>query len=292
MNGLRNDTSSGERLAAPAAAWIRSVLAVTWRDIRTITRYKSWFIASLVWPIIYPFSLVFVGRGLAGPADEGLDQFAALAQTTDYSSFIILGSLAWMFVNINLWMGGLSLMNDRTRGTFDTHWTMPVSKLALVVGATIASLVLNFIPMVVAIAFYAAIGWLQVSGDPLQVTIAVISVLPFLLGFLLCFSAFTVRFREAGMLVQVMRTVFAILCGLQFPLAVLPSTMQTIGRAIPLTHFIDVVRAVVIQGHSLADHSRSLLYLLGSGIVMTALGILAFELVRNSVRRTGLVTGY
>ncbi len=282
---------SAER-AHPITAWLRSVWAVTWRDVRTTTRYKSWFIASLIWPIIYPFSLVFVGRGLAGPSGEGLGRFAELAQTSDYQSFIILGSLAWMFVNINLWMGGLSLMTDRTRGTFDTHWTMPVSKLSLVVGATFASLILNFVPMVISIAFYAAIGWLQVSGSPIDIAIAILLVIPFLLGFLLCFSAFTVRFREAGMLVQVMRTVFAILCGLQFPLAVLPPGLQSIGRAIPLTHFIDVVRSVVIQGASVRDHSSSIGYVAVSGLIMIVVGVLAFELVRASVRRTGLVTGY
>ncbi|MFP4113421.1 MAG: ABC transporter permease [Spirochaetales bacterium] len=271
---------------------LASLAAVTWRDIRITTRYKSWFVASFLWPIIFPFSLVFLGRGLAGPDGEGLERFASMAATEDYASFLILGSLVWMFVNINLWMGGLSLTQDRNRGTFDTHWTMPVSKLTLVLGATLASLVLNFLPMIVSISFYAAIGWLQVGGDPIRIAVAIAAVLPFLLGFLLCFSAVTVRFREAGMFVQVMRTLFSLLCGLQFPLAVLPEGLQAIGRAVPLTHFIDIVRAIVIRGDRLADHRGSLAYLVGSGLVMLALGALAFELVRASVRKSGLVSGY
>lgn len=270
----------------------RAVLAVAWRDIRITTRYRSWFIASFVWPIVFPFSLVFLGKGLAGPSGEGVGRFSQLAETSDYSGFLIVGSLVWMFVNINLWMGGLSLMTDRTRGTFDTHWTMPVSKLALVVGATIASLVLNFLPMLVAMGFYSAIGWLSVGGDLLQIVLAVLVIVPFLLGFLLCFSAITVRFREAGMLVQVLRTVFSILCGLQFPLAVLPGWAQSVGRAIPLTHFVDVVRGVVLNGARLADYAYSVTFVLVSGVAMIAVGALIFELVRRAVRSTGLVTGY
>lgn len=271
---------------------LRPLLSVAWRDIRITTRYRSWLVASFVWPIIFPVSLVFLGKGLAGPDSEGVEQFASLAQTSDYASFLIVGSLVWMFVNINLWMGGLSLMTDRNRGTFDTHWAMPVSKLALVAGATIASLVLNFAPMIVSIGFYAAIGLLQVGGSPLQILLAILAVLPFLLGFLLCFSALTVRFRQPGMLVQAMRTLFSILCGLQFPLAVLPDAVERFGSWIPLTHFIDLVRAVVIQGERLGDHAGSVGYLLGSGCVMVALGAFAFEAVRVSVRRKGLVSGY
>ena len=273
-------------------ALVRAVFSVAWRDIRITTRYRSWFIASFVWPIVFPFSLVFLGKGLAGPSGEGVGRFSQLAETSDYSGFLIVGSLVWMFVNINLWMGGLSLMTDRTRGTFDTHWTMPVNKLTLVVGATIASLVLNFLPMIVAMGFYGAIGWLSVGGDLLQIVLAVLVIVPFLLGFLMCFSAITVRFREAGMLVQVLRTIFSILCGLQFPLAVLPRWAQSVGRAIPLTHFVDVVRGVVLNGARLADYAHSVTFVLVSGFAMIAVGALIFELVRRNVRSNGLVTGY
>ena len=285
------DTASGDARRAVARA-VLPVFSVAWRDIRITTRYRSWFVASFIWPIIFPFSLIFLGRGLAGPGGEGLDRFAQLAETADYASFLIVGSLVWMFVNINLWMGGLSLMTDRNRGTFDTHWAMPVPKISLVLGATLASLVLNFAPVIVAVGFFSAIGLLQIGGSSFEIVLAVLAVMPFLLGFLLCFSAVTVRFREPGMLVQVMRTLFSILCGLQFPLAVLPGAVERFGRWIPLTRFVDLVRAVVIQGATLGDHAASVAYLVGSGIVMIALGTLAFNIVRVSVRRNGLVSGY
>jgi ABC-2 type transport system permease protein len=272
--------------------WLYPILSVAWKEIRVTTRYKTWFVASFVWPIIFPFSFIFVGRGLAGPSGEGLANFTALAQTADYASFLIVGNLVWMFVNINLWMGGLSLTTDRARGTFDTHWTMPTSKISLVMGATIASIVLNFIPMIVAILFYSWIGWLTVSGSFLNVVVAVLTVIPFLFGFLLCFSAATIRFREAGMIVQVLRTLFSLLCGLQFPLAVLPGAVQSVGRVIPLTHFIDVIRGIVLNGNTLSAHADSIRYLLISGGIFVVLGLGIFELVRRSVRRRGLVTGY
>ncbi len=271
---------------------LNAVFMVTWRDIRTTTRYRSWFVASFLWPVIFPFSLVFLGRGLAGPSGEGIDRFSELAKTADYTGFLIVGSLVWMFVNINLWMGGLSLLNDRRRGTFDTHWTMPVSKLSLVLGATFASLILNFLPMIVAVGFYSAIGWLHIGGSFLRILLAVLTVVPFLLGFLLCFSAVTTRFREAGMVVQVLRTLFSIFCGLQFPLAVLPGWAERIGRIIPLTHFVDLVRGVVLEGAGLSVYRDSLFYLIISGFVMIALGVGVFEIVRRNVRSNGLVAGY
>ncbi|MEE8441039.1 MAG: ABC transporter permease [Spirochaetia bacterium] len=213
---------SQTRTARSRQVWLRAIWAVAWKDIRITLRYKTWFVASFVWPIIFPFSFIFLGLGLAGPEGEGLESFTAIAGTADFASFLIIGNLVWMFVNINLWMGGLSLMTDRVRGTFDTHWTMPVSKISLVLGATVASLILNFVPMIVAIVFYNAVGLLQVGGSLLEVIAAILVVIPFILGFLICFSAMTIRVREAHMIVHVFRTLFSIFCGLQFPLAVLP----------------------------------------------------------------------
>lgn len=130
---------------------------------------------------------------MAGTAGQGLGHFQRLAQTGDFASFLILGNLVWLFVNINLWMGGLALQRDRMLGTFDTHWTLPASKISLILGATLASIALNFFPLVIGISFYALIGAFRVSANYFSVLFSIILIMPFLIGFLLVFAALTVR---------------------------------------------------------------------------------------------------
>jgi ABC-2 type transport system permease protein len=272
--------------------WLRPIFSVAWKEIRIALRYRSWFVASLVWPLVLPLSFVFLGMGLAGTEGQGVANFERVAGTADFASFLIIGNLVWMFINVNLWVGGLSLRMDRMRGTFDTHWSMPASKLSLVLGATLASLMLNFVPMVNAILIYWACDLIPLHGNPLQLIGAVLLVMPFLLGFLVMFAALTVRIREAAMIVQVMRMLFSLFCGLQFPLAVLPESMQAIGRWVPLTHFITMIRGMITEGHGPAMYGESAGYLLLSGGVMTVIGLGLFDLVRRTVRRRGLVAGY
>ncbi len=272
--------------------WLRPVFSVVIKEIKIITRYKTWFVATFVWPIIYPLTFYFLGMGLAGSDGQGLKNFEQLAQTSDFASFLILGNLVWMFVNINLWLGGLSLQMDRMRGTFDTHWTMPVSKLSLVIGGTIASLVLNFLPMIAAITLYALLGVFKISGNFLSILASIFIVMPFLIGFLIIFAALTIRLRQANLTVEIVRNILSVLCGLQFPLAVLPKSLSGIAVYIPLTHFVDIIRGIVIHKHTLADHSGSILFILLSGIVMLAIGILVFNFVLKNVKKGGLVAGY
>jgi len=272
--------------------WLRPVFSVALRDIKITLRYKSWVVALLVWPVIFPLTFYFMGRGLAGTTGQGLGNFERLAQTGDFASFLILGNLVWLFVNINLWMGGLSLQRDRMLGIFDTHWTMPATKISLVLGATLASIVLNFFPLVIGISFYSLIGAFKFSANFFSVLFSIILIMPFLIGFLLVFAALTVRLRQAGMSVHITRAVLSIVCGLQFPLAVLPESVSSVGKYIPLTHFVDMIRGIIIHQQSLWAYQDSILYIMFSGLLMLAGGVLVFELTKRNVKSRGLVAGY
>jgi ABC-2 type transport system permease protein len=272
--------------------WLKPIFTVAYRNIRITTRYRTWIVASFLWPVIFPLTFFFMGRGLAGTEGQGLSHFESLAQTGDYASFLIVGNLVWMFVNINLWMGGLALQTDRLRGTFDTHWTMPVAKLSIVLGATASSLVLNFIPIIAAILFYSLIGVFQLAGNLADIVLAILLIMPFLIGFLFTFAALTMRVRQAWIVVSIARTLLSILCGMQFPLAVLPESVSRIGRYIPLTHLVDIVRGIIIHEKPLAFYRNSIIYITVSGFVMFGLGVLVFELIKRTIRKQGLAAGY
>ena len=272
--------------------WLRPLFSVALRDIKILLRYKSAVVTLLVWPVIYPLTFYFMGKGLAGTAGQGLSNFERLAQTGDFASFLILGNLVWLFININLWMGGLSLQKDRVLGTLDTHWTMPVSRISLVLGATLASILLNFVPLSIGIWFYSLIGAFNVSANYVGILFSTLFIMPFLVGFLLVFAALTIRLRQAGMSVHVTRALLSILCGLQFPLAVLPDSVSNIGKHIPLTHFVNMVRGIIIHQHSLLAYRDSIIYLIITGVTMLIVGVLVFELTKKSVKSRGLVGGY
>jgi ABC-2 type transport system permease protein len=272
--------------------WLRPVFSIIVKEIKIITRYKTWLIATFIWPVIYPLTFYFLGRGLAGTNGQGLNNFEKLAETTDFASFLILGNLVWMFVNLNIWMGGLSVQMDRMRGTFDTHWTMPVSKLSLVIGGTLSSLILNFLPMIAAITLYSLLGAFKISGNFLGILASIFIIMPFLIGFLILFAAFTIRLRQANLTVQIVRNVLSILCGMQFPIAVLPKTFSGIASYIPLTHFVNMVRGIVIHRNSLSIYRDSIIFILISGIAMLVIGISVFNLIIKNVNKGGLATGY
>jgi ABC-2 type transport system permease protein len=266
--------------------------AVMLRELRIYLRYRSWFIASLIWPILFPFSFILFGRGLAGPAGNHIQTFNRLAGTGDFASFMIIGNILWMFVNINLWSGGLAFQQDRERGTFETHCSLPASMLAQAFGTSLSSVLTNFIPMISAMTLFALLNILTIEAPIPRIILTFFMIIPFLLGFLLIFSSLTLKTRQSGMIVQVTRTVLSLLCGMQFPLAVLPGPVQAAGHALPLTRLVTLLRNVIIEGALLRDNREDVMYILGWGAASIAAGVIIFALVERSVRKKGVTGGY
>ena len=133
---------------------------------------------------------------------------------------------------------------------------------------------------------------LQKERIEISIIFSILIVMPFLIGFLLVFAALTIRLRQGQMAVHVTRAVLSILCGLQFPLAVLPDSVSSVGKHIPLTHFVDMIRGVIIHNHSLIAYRESIFYLSITGVLMLITGVLVFEITKRNVKSRGLVAGY
>lgn len=88
------------------------------------------------------------------------------------------------------------------------------------------------------------------------------------------------------------RAVLSILCGLQFPLAVLPDSVASVGKMIPLTHFVDMIRGIIIHQQSLFAYRDSIVYMVITGVTMLLIGVFVFELTKRNVKSRGLVAGY
>ncbi|MDB5474625.1 MAG: ABC-type multidrug transport system, permease component, partial [Phenylobacterium sp.] len=68
-----------------------------------------------------------------------------------------------------------------------------------------------------------------------------------------------------------------LLSGFMFPFRGMPAWAQMIGEAIPVTHFLRVVRGALLKGQGLGDMWRELVALLAFGCVVTALAMARYR---------------
>ena len=68
-----------------------------------------------------------------------------------------------------------------------------------------------------------------------------------------------------------------LLSGFMFPFAGMPQWAQYIGEALPLTHFLRIVRAIMLKGATIADLRYDTAALFGLMLVAMAIAVMRFR---------------
>jgi len=68
-----------------------------------------------------------------------------------------------------------------------------------------------------------------------------------------------------------------LLSGFMFPFVAMPPAAQKIAEVLPLTHFLRVVRGVMIRGDSLASVASELLFLGGFALIFLIVSAVRFS---------------
>ena len=273
---------------------LRALLAVANKEWIIFRRYPSWFMAFFIWPLLFPLGFIFTAKALGGPDGSSLSVFSQLAGTTDYAGFIVVGSTMWMWMNMTLWSVGLHLRNEQMRGTLESNWLCPVPRIAVMLGASLTQLGASLMMLAVSVLeFRLFLGVRLVhASSVLPLLLIILLLVPSIYGMGLIFASLVIRFKEAGSMVQLVRGIFTIFCGISYPLAVLPEWMRQISAFLPLTYSIQSIRAVGLAGATYTDILPDLGALTVFAIILPILGYAAFRLAERQSRRTGSLGQY
>src|SRR5260370_40355390 len=114
---------------------LRALGSVFWREWTIFTRYPSFIITFVIWPVILPAGYILSARALAGPDSSVLALFAKASGTSDYVGYIAIGTIVWMWQNMSLWSIGFALREEQMRGTLESNWLTPARRLWFLFGS-------------------------------------------------------------------------------------------------------------------------------------------------------------
>lgn len=266
---------------------LRTIIAVTKKDLIQLLRYPTWIIQVIIWPLIFPLLYILSALGFSGPDRTGISSFQAAAGTDNYVGFIVIGTMAWMCVNLTMWNFGGYLREEQTRGTLEANWLCPINKFDFLIGGGVNSIVLAFMFTVVSVIEYRFIYGIHFSGNVFEWLLMFLIIYPAVYGLGLVFASLVLWAKEVSAAVNVARGTMMILCGITFPISVMPGWMQTIAKFIPFTYGIQATRQIMISGESLFDARYNILMCLGLGAVLLILGRIVFKYVESRVKVSG-----
>lgn len=273
------------------SAW-HALAAVMKREWVIFLRYPSWVISLFIWPIIFPLSYVFTAHALSGKDGIGMAQFQATTGVQDYTGYIAIGTIIWMWQNVVLWNIGYSLRNEQMRGTLESNWLTPTWRFAYLLGGSVPQLIAMFMFLTVAAIEFVLVFGVRFEGSVWLTLLAFFAAVPSVYGLGFAFASLVINVKEANAFVFLVRGMVMVFCGITYPISILPDWMRPIADWLPQTYIIHAIRSASLptQGFSAIAGDLKILTLFGA--FWLAFGYLLFSWMERRARRTGTIGQY
>jgi ABC-2 type transport system permease protein len=272
------------------AADVRAFLAAARKELRQQRRYPTLFLGQLFWPVMLPASWVLMGQAYSGNDPQALAAFAERAGSTNVAGFVFVGYAMYMWLSSLLWGAGTALRQEQVRGSLEAVFVTPASRLVPLFGPGVATLIpmgLTFVVM--GVALWLLFGVVPPLAAVAQAAVVVVLGVPALYAIGALFAASVLRFGEVGPIVQLIRGMFVLACGITFPVAMLPLWAQVWAWLMPPTYIVDDIRRLLLQGAGLGEMVPHIVIVLSIASLTALLAIFVFRYLETSARHTGML---
>ena len=192
---------------------------------------------------------------------------------------IVPGLLGVILTMTMLMFTSLSVTREIERGTMESLLAMPIQPIEIMLGKIAPYVVIGFIQATLILAFGRLVFEVPINGSIGLLTLLSTLFIATNLSIGYTFSTIAQNQLQAIQMSFMFFLPNILLSGFMFPFAGMPAWAQVLGELLPLTHFIRIVRGIMLKGADLYDLYRDALALLG-------LMLLAMTLAVRQFRRT------
>jgi len=186
-------------------------------------------------------------KGWKAPISTNLE-YVYGGEDVEFIDFFAPGVICMVAMMLSLVLTIISFVRERTTGTLDRLFALPITESEIVVGYALAFTLVSFIQALILFGVAILVFDILVRGNIfLAFFIIVLSALGFQgLGIMLSAAAKT-EF-QAVQFIPMLIIPSILLAGIFWPLEAIPSFIRPISYAIPLTYAVDALRSVTIRG--------------------------------------------
>jgi ABC-2 type transport system permease protein len=190
---------------------------------------------------------------------------------------IVPGLVGTILTMTMLIFTALSVTREIERGTMESLLAMPISPLEIMLGKIIPYIAVGFVQAALIIGVGIALIGVPVFGS--LVLLAALSTL-FIAANLSIGYTFSTVAQNQLQAIQMSFMFFLpniLLSGFMFPFAGMPRWAQWVGEALPLTHYLRIVRAIMLKGAALIDLRYDTVALFVLMLVAMAIAVTRFR---------------
>ena len=207
----------------------------------------------------------------------------ALEPTTWYNpdlrtaTFIVPGLIGVILTMTMVMLTSMAIARERERGTLEQLIVSPLRRPELILGKILPYIVIGYVQMSLVLLFGHFVFHVPINGSlPLLYAMTFMFIAANLaLGLL--FSTIAKTQQQAMQMSFFFILPNILLSGFMFPWEGMPKPAQWISQALPLTHFLRIVRGITLKGSDFYDVQTSLYWLICLFFFLTVITSLRFS---------------
>jgi ABC-2 type transport system permease protein len=192
-------------------------------------------------------------------------------------NFFVPGVIGVVLQIATTFATAMSLVRERERGTLEQLLVSPLSRWGLMLGKLTPYLCIG---MAMAMFLFSIMHWLfavPIAGSLIALFVSTLIYVFALLSLGLLISTKAQNQMQALQMSITLILPSVFFSGFIFPRETMPWIFYAIGSCLPTTYFIDLMRAIILRGASLADFWMHLCILSGMGIALFVACSLRFK---------------
>jgi ABC-2 type transport system permease protein len=171
---------------------------------------------------------------------------------------IVPGLIGTILTMTMVMMTGLAMTRERERGTMENLLATPVRPLEVMVGKILPYVVVGYVQVTVILIAAKLLFHVPIVGSLALLSVSLILFIAANLSVGFTFSTLARNQLQAMQMAFFFFLPSILLSGFMFPFRGMPEWAQTIGEVLPLTHFLRILRGILLKGSGPADIAPNL----------------------------------
>ena len=298
MKKIEEETRGLEEVLCPIGlsltnlkAELRAIWECNIKEWKIELAYPISFIRQSIQPLIVLLPILVYGIALIGGRfSETLMQ---LVGTGDVITYTFTGYMIMGFIGTAVWAMGFSIRKEQWYGTLESIYVTPTSRLSLILGMALHSVVHQSIGTAFEFAVIYAVFGLVLKIEGILPALVIFALMMLALGgFGIFISSLALIFREGWIISEGFHSILMLLSPVAYPLTVLPNIAQQASTLFPTAPALVGMRSFLIENYTPEILGNIFLHLLVLDAAWILFGILIFYLTDSYVRKRGTLGKY
>jgi ABC-2 type transport system permease protein len=178
----------------------------------------------------------------------------------EYKFYIVPGVLVLLLTLIGGFISALNIVKEKEAGTIEQINVTPIRKWQFILGKLIPFWIMGMIVFTLGLLVTRLVYGIVPAGSLAVLYLFASVYLIALLGFGLLISTYSDNQLQAMFVAFFFMMIFMLMSGLFTTIESMPAWARTMADLTPITHFIKVIRMIMLNGSGLADIKAELFY--------------------------------